>query len=1034
MVEACSKELSLSPRARSLWAKSDYGIGESWLPLFVHMSDSGKIAELLWDCWLPEGTKRIIARSLGADEGLARRLMVFLATVHDLGKATPVFQATPCGYGYEAEESSLKFKPEHAGLRFPSVYNPARLPKHPVAGQALLERYLEEKYGWQHARSFASILGCHHGKPSETVQVRHALEVQRKEMGLDDSDWTGAQEELILFAQGISGFEDRDMQDCASLALSAQAASIATGVVIMSDWIASNQELFPLVPLIAQSVDDSFARRDVVALEQLDARADRAWQQLNIHPSWAGQIERVASSDDFYQSRFGFSGSIKPYPIQESALQIAEDASNPGLIIIEAPMGEGKTEAALAAAEILASRTGRGGICVALPTMATTDAMFNRVHTWLEHMLDEYDSDAESVYLAHGKARLNEEYQGITRASFQSMSEMNADGDESEGRERLYVSDWMRGRKRGMLADFVVCTIDQVLMAGLGMKHLSLRHLALANKVVILDEIHACDAYMREYLKRALEWLGSWETPVVLLSATLPEGIRDELVGAYQQGRKFSSWTPPEPSQSGGYRKKRRKHGIPAVSATATETEAQAEKPSALCDAYPLITYTEGGEIKYESIPSSDRKTAVELTLIDDDDESLEQLLGDLLVDGGVAGVICDTVARAQHAAELLRAHMPDAEVMLAHSRFIDVDRMQNEARLRKKLGPKSSVVDGSRPRKAVFVGTQVLEQSLDIDFDVMVTDIAPIDLLMQRIGRLHRHPRGQDESDRPTKLRCARAYIRGIETWDEGLPKFNNGISTVYSAASLMEAIAVLGLVEPGTLADVRLPEDIAAKVRLSYSEEVRGCIPDRWDSSYIKACNKRDTQARDKIERANICRIPSIQDMCEGRKTLTDWYVLQVDQPSESFIDRNEERGQRAVRDTQESVEVLLLEEATSGEIRLLPWVGDNPHGVSYGAEVPTDEVPPQSVARVASQCSVRLPASMCQPEQIDQLINELEEKCGDRVSAWQESFWLAGSLPLFLHRATDESFVGEILSFKLAYSREEGLEVKQAGKGKK
>lgn len=157
----------------------------------------------------------------------------------------------------------------------------------------------------------------------------------------------------------------------------------------------------------------------------------------------------------------------------------------------------------------------------------------------------------------------------------------------------------------------------------------------------------------------------------------------------------------------------------------------------------------------------------VQCRLVDDDDTALLDLMDALLVDGGCIGVICDTVGRAQHAAELLGNHCGRDCVRLTHSRFMDIDRMSNERELRDLLGPDATIGNGKRPGKLVVVGTQVLEQSLDIDFDALVTDIAPVDLIMQRLGRVHRHRRGDGECDRPVSLQTATCYIRGVEAWN---------------------------------------------------------------------------------------------------------------------------------------------------------------------------------------------------------------------------------------------------------------------------
>lgn len=217
-----------------------------------------------------------------------------------------------------------------------------------------------------------------------------------------------------------------------------------------------------------------------------------------------------------------------------------------------------------------------------------------------------------------------------------------------------------------------------------------------------------------------------------------------------------------------------------------------AEKLRLISNAYPLLTYTDGHETKHADVKPSGRSMKVQCRLVDDDDTALLDLMDALLVDGGCIGVICDTVGRAQHAAELLGNHCGRDCVRLTHSRFMDIDRMSNERELRDLLGPDATIGNGKRPGKLVVVGTQVLEQSLDIDFDALVTDIAPVDLIMQRLGRVHRHRRGDGECDRPVSLQTATCYIRGVEAWNNEGPKFSRGADSVYDAAALMESLAV--------------------------------------------------------------------------------------------------------------------------------------------------------------------------------------------------------------------------------------------------
>lgn len=171
----------------------------------------------------------------------------------------------------------------------------------------------------------------------------------------------------------------------------------------------------------------------------------------------------------------------------------------------------------------------------------------------------------------------------------------------------------------------------------------------------------------------------------------------------------------------------------------------------------------------------------MDVSLIDDSVETLAELLVDRLAGGGCAGVVCDTVGRAQEVERALAARFGDKAVMLDHSRFIDIDRMENERVLRDLLGPQATITNGKRPGLLIVVGTQVLEQSLDIDFDLLITDIAPIDLVLQRLGRTHRHHRGEGECDRPTLLRTATCYVRGIASFGDKGPEFARGLTRVY-------------------------------------------------------------------------------------------------------------------------------------------------------------------------------------------------------------------------------------------------------------
>lgn len=1018
-----SGAIELSRRARALWAKTDSEDSSVWLPLYIHLSDTAHTMARLWEGWVSKNVRNLFAQHCCGNEELACKALVFLAGAHDIGKATPIFQAKPCGRGWDGERVSLAWKPEKSGLFIEASLSADRHPTHPIAGQVLVIRYLQDVFGWSsdQADAWGSIVGAHHGNVPEKGRVQDAFALKTAMGGTSDDagkDWRGVQRELLDYALHMAGLSNEDMDLLAHCAWDASTESVACGLLIMADWIASNQDLFPLIPLILGE-NSTHGSTEGKGDTSLDARADRAWRKLELSPSWAG--EKPVASDSWFCGRFGLPEGCAPRPVQKAAMEAAAQMTEPSLMVIEAPMGEGKTEAALAAAEIVGAQFGCGGVCIALPTMATTDAMFGRVRRWLGRLSAHEPS---SIYLAHGKARLNEEYQGIARSahSRRSLSSMGVDLDGAAARDdRVVVSDLMQGRKKGMLASFVVCTVDQVLMGALDMRHLSLRHLALAGKVVIIDECHAYDSYMQQYLTRILEWLGAWGCPVILLSATLPTAVREKLVKAYREGRAVQGADCVLAADLGDVL------AAPSRRKLSRKEQARAKKrvsePTPVDEAYPLITIaSESGIKRLECSPSS-RGAQIDVSVLQDAPEALVTLLKKELSEGGVAGVMCDTVTRAQVAYRALRDFFGGDEVMLTHARFMDLDRMENETVLRTLLGPDATRSNGKRPERMIVVGTQVLEQSLDIDFDLLVTDAAPIDLLMQRLGRVHRHARGEGEKDRPTRLRKARCFLRGIEEISPEGPTFESGISRVYDKASLMEALAVSGLFGMDASARFSLPQDIARQVRMAYSSAIEGRIPEGWISSYHDACEERAQAVQDKKQRAGDFLLPSAKDLAENEKTLTGLFVRAIEGSSNSRM--SEDVGQCAVRDTQETVEVLLVS-IKDGHIHLLPWVGDKKSGVERGQEVPTAYEPDWALSMVLAQCAVRLPLSLCRPQLLDRLIEELEDGCERWVAAWQGVPALAGRLVLVMEEVDGETgtFEATVLGQRVRYTREDGL----------
>lgn len=1023
--------LALSAQARALWGKTDRDAGEEWLPLYVHMSDSALVAEKIWDEWLPEGTREIIASNFNGDATLAKRVTVLLAGIHDLGKATPVFQSKSITYAPNADNNSMAWIPEQVGLTVGHFDNPNN-PTHPMAGEFLLERYLID-IGWSKniARSYASVVGSHHGKPPDERklgELEKSEDIMPKRLGIFDEQWMQVHRELIEYVADIAEVDTQTFARLGMIQLSPQTGVLLTAITIMADWIASNSE-DSLFPLIGVRADDDDCRTEILSRSGLRARAERGWGMVDLPSAWRPELLPDLNSDQkadaFFEQRFQLPDGAHPRPVQETMIELCGMVKEPGIVVLEAPMGEGKTEAALAAAEILGQRTGRGGVCVALPTMATTDAMFGRVLSWLDSLPQQGGQTEKSLWLAHGKAQLNDDFRNLIRTSRFHLSSVE---DEScgysglEGRisAETIVSEWLWGSKKGVLANFLVCTIDQVLMSALRVKHVMLRQLALANKVVVIDECHAYDPYMQEYLKRALEWLGGFHTPVVLLSATLPDSIRSEYIAAYQYGRYGQKPLSTRQVGRGRHRK-----------------TIQLTESAPIDESYPLITYTDGNVIKKIGVPPSGRSTDVLFETIDDDAESVVAMLERILVKGGCAGVVCNTVNRAQELYGRVRERFGSDEVMLTHSRFIDSDRMANEERLRSLLGPQATLANGKRPVRMVVIGTQVLEQSLDIDFDVMISDVAPVDLIMQRVGRLHRHARGENQSARPEGLRTATCYIRGIEEWSEAGPEFSVQFSRIYPDAYLMEALSVLGLKDVGARVMEHLPADIARTVRTAYRPDAAGiCLPDEWSAKYEDACIKRNNRIVESRKKANgRYLMTSLEYMRKNERTLAGFFGDEMKVKGSGR--RAEEKARCAVRDTQETIEVMLLQCDLEENVRLLPWVEIDGQTAEGGFVIPVDDVPDEAVAKAMAQSSVHLPAAMSgysqkDDEGIDGLIDQLENGCANEAMMWQESPMLAGRLAVFLGEddSVSSTFSAMVGGWKVSYSRGMGLSCMKLG----
>lgn len=940
----------LSRAARAVWAKSPNS-ESAWLPLWRHMDDSAGVAGWLFDCWLAPSVVRRFAADFGGSVVDARAALVFLAGAHDVGKATPAFAVQHELLAQRMRDLGLYSRPKNE-LRREFVH-------HSLAGHHILADWLRSR-NWERgaARSWGVVLGGHHGAPPDPDIEKNTPEVYPALYGT--GIWKSVQVELLDWIAVRSGAAGR-LDHWRDVRLSAGFQVLAMGLVIVSDWIASNEDLLP------------YLGEQLPEVAETPERISRALRDLRLPEPWrpTGVPEDVS---ELFASRFELPAGARPRPVQYATCDVVRDSSEPGLLIVEAPMGEGKTEAALAAAELLAEKWGAGGVFVALPTQATSDAMFDRVVDWLDAMGADGQRIGGAITLGHGKARFNRLFQGLVREG-----RMEVGQDEHGGAHRHAVTAhaWLSGRKKASLANFMVGTIDQLLFAGLKSRHLMLRHLGLAGKVVVLDEVHAYDAYMNSYLTRVLTWLGSYRVPVVALSATLPSERRKALVQAYRQGLRFGA--------DGS------KVALP-------------EFPSSVDGdiGYPVLTWSDGTRVRTRPVQPSGRGVEIELQLFDggveDDLDIVTETLRDALDGGGCAVVIRNTVRRVLATAERLEQEFP-GEVIVAHSRFITVDRMRSDRELLDRFGPPSRAME--RPHRRIVVASQVIEQSLDADFDVLITDLAPIDLVLQRLGRLHRHQRGRDHNERPEKVRVARAFVTGVDL--SGVePELEPAASQhVYGAYPLLRAAAVLW---PRFGSRITLPEDIPVLVQRGYGSEV--IEPASWREVVDDARQRWQEKTRTREHKAKQFQIA--EPVSPG-KAIIGWLAANIGETDDGA------QGQGQVRDGKPTLEAMLVIADASGNWRTPDWLPDG----SGGRAVPRDEVPSDELARVLSSCGLRLPLEFSSEE---------AENAVWAVTppAWEYSP-LIYRIPVLV---VGEDGWGELAGRRIRYTRKRGLEVFRDG----
>ncbi len=431
-------------------------------------------------------------------------------------------------------------------------------------------------------------------------------------------------------------------------------------------------------------------------------------------------------------------------------------------------MGEGKTEAAFYAHLRLQAANGHRGLYVALPTQATGNAMFRRLRRFLNVRAKQRDGTAPplDIQLLHGATLLNQEFQELIVRPNLPADERSGEESPDSAQEGVRAAEWFTQRKRGLLSEYGVGTVDQALMAILNTKWQFVRLWGLANRVVVLDEVHAYDTYTGTLIDSLVRWLHALGSSVILMSATLPTEKRRALLVAYG-------------------------------------AEEVAPAP------YPRITRVAGG-IATNATFSGRKQPTLTVKAAPEELPALAALLRELAGAGGCVACIVNTVDRAQKLYTLLCDDLAEGKVQLFHARYPADERAARAERVLATFGEGDDEHPVVRPRRAILIATQVVEQSLDLDFDVLVTDLAPVDLVLQRAGRLHRH-------DRPLPVRGAHRepvlYVTGLAT-EQAIPDF--GVNEkIYARYVLLRSWLALR-----ACATITLPGDIDRLVQEVYSQ----------------------------------------------------------------------------------------------------------------------------------------------------------------------------------------------------------------------
>jgi len=659
------------------WGKTEKD-GKRYHLLLYHCLDVAAVGWLLLD---PQKTLcRRLARQLKIAPEHLQRWFAFFLSLHDIGKFAVAFQGLVPGLSTALVKPNdrKKYTERHDSLGYCLWNDESGLRDRLEAEDTWFAQSANPRQLGRTLDVWMQIVTGHHGIPPKASGLYLSQHFDKQD---EEAAWHYLLDVSCMFiTTGIVGIPaDKEFCNCLK-----NASWILAGIVVLADWLGSSRQ------------PDEFWQQEIPLDDYWQNHAlpfaIKAVEHAQLEPSHVAPYRNT-------HHLFNFITTLTP--LQQWAENVALALGNQ-IFILEDVTGAGKTEAALTLVHRLMASDLADGLYVALPTMATSNAMYERLGKAYRRL---YADDAlPSLVLAHGARHLSEAFRKSLSLPENTGTQQHY-GCEEETIETVCTAWLADSRKKALLAEVGVGTLDQALLAVLPARHQSLRCLGLARKILLVDEVHAYDPYMNKLLQTLIEYHAAQGGSVILLSATLPLDMRNQYLQAFCKG-------------------------------IDTETPALKETKK-----YPLATHFPSSE-QLETALATRREVerTVTVALLDDADDVLERIR-QAVKQGRCVCWVRNTVGDAIKTYRLLARHewLDKDRLTLFHSRFAMIDRQRIESATLSFFG-KESTAEMRRGR--VLIATQVVEQSLDLDFDLMISDLAPIDLIIQRMGREHRHIR----------------------------------------------------------------------------------------------------------------------------------------------------------------------------------------------------------------------------------------------------------------------------------------------------